>query len=275
MHILLADDQPQVRSALRLLLEHEAEIQKIDEVTNAQDLLAHAQTNHLDLILLDWELPGLSSRNVLPALRECSPDLSVIALSGRLEARQMALDAGADAFVSKGEPPEHLLTELRKIENGGYEKMNQEMVKDWMSREVVTISPDTTLPEAHRLMTEKQIRRLPVVAKNHLAGIVTLGDVREAEPSDATSLSIWEVNYLLAKLNVEEIMTRNPITIFGEATIGEAAQVMLANKISGLPVVDSRGALVGIITESDIFRIVVQKWGSIEGVEKLGVASYG
>jgi acetoin utilization protein AcuB len=80
---------------------------------------------------------------------------------------------------------------------------------------------------------------------------------------------------LLAKLNVEEIMTRNPITIFGEATIGEAAQVMLANKISGLPVVDSRGALVGIITESDIFRIVVQKWGSIEGVEKLGVASYG
>ncbi len=83
---------------------------------------------------------------MLPALRERRPNLPVIALSGRLEARQMALDAGVDAFVSKGEPPEQLLTTLYKVKNGGYKKMKQELVKDWMSREVVIISPETTLP---------------------------------------------------------------------------------------------------------------------------------
>ena len=144
--------------------------------------------------------------------------------------------------------------------------MKQELVKEWMTPEVVTIQPDTTLPEAHRLMTDKQIRRLPVVKKGRLVGIVTRGDVREAEPSDATSLSIWEVNYLLAKLKVEQIMTRNPRTISPEATIGEAAQAMLEYKISGLPVVDEQGQVVGIITESDIFRTVVKTWSQVESL---------
>jgi CBS domain-containing protein len=97
-----------------------------------------------------------------------------------------------------------------------------------------------------------------------LVGIVTLGDVREAEPSDATSLSIWEINYLLAQLKVEKIMSQNPITISPNATIGEAAWLMLEYKISGLPVVDKAGGIVGIITESDIFRLVVQQWGNRE-----------
>lgn len=138
--------------------------------------------------------------------------------------------------------------------------MHQELVKDWMTAEVVTITPDTTLPEAHRLMTDKRIRRLPVVENGHLVGIVTRGDVREAEPSDATSLSIWELNYLLAKLKVSSVMTKNPISTSPETTIAEAAQVMLENKISGLPVVDNRGNVIGIITESDIFRLVVKEW---------------
>ena len=144
--------------------------------------------------------------------------------------------------------------------------MKQELIKDWMTREVVTISPDTALPEAHRLMTEKQIRRLPVMKGDRLVGIVTRGDVREAEPSGATSLSIWEVNYLLSKLKIEKIMTRKPLTIFQDATIGEAANMMLEHKISGLPVIDSKEKLVGIITESDIFRIVVNRWSTIEGL---------
>jgi acetoin utilization protein AcuB len=142
--------------------------------------------------------------------------------------------------------------------------MKRELVKDWMSRDVLTITPDTSLPEAHRLMTNNNIRRLPVVKNNRLVGIVTLGDIREAEPSGATSLSIWEMNYLLSQLEVEKVMTKNPITIYANETIGEAAWMMLKNKISGLPVIDSEKRVVGIITESDIFRMVVQEWRELE-----------
>lgn len=138
--------------------------------------------------------------------------------------------------------------------------MKRELVKEWMSCDVVTAVPNTTLPDAHRLMTENQIRRLPVMDNGRLVGIVTRGDVRGAEASDATSLSIWELQYLIAKIKVKDIMTHDPITISQDATIGEAAQVMLDNKVSGLPVVNGEGVLVGIITESDIFRIVVHEW---------------
>jgi len=141
--------------------------------------------------------------------------------------------------------------------------MRQELVKNWMSKDVVTIPPDTNLFDAHQLMTEKQIRRLPVVKKGDVIGIVTLGDVREAEPSNATSLTVWEMNYLLAKLKIQRIMTPSPITISEDATLGQAAQTMLEQKISGLPALDSNGKLAGIITESDIFRLVVEKWGEV------------
>ncbi len=139
--------------------------------------------------------------------------------------------------------------------------MHKTLVRDWMITKVLAISPDTTLPEAHKIMTEKKVRRLPVVdAEGKLVGIVTRGDIRGAEASDATALSIWELNYLLARLKVREIMTPDPIAISPDATIGEAARIMLQNKISGLPVVKEDGRLVGIITESDIFRVVVQGW---------------
>lgn len=141
--------------------------------------------------------------------------------------------------------------------------MKHELVKDWMTHDVIMISPETTLPEAHELMTDYQIRRLPVVKNGRLVGIVTRGDIRGAEPSDATSLSIWELNYLLSKLKIREIMTHDPMVISQEATIGEAARVMLENKIGGLPVVNLHGELMGIITESDIFRIVVHAWSEV------------
>lgn len=147
--------------------------------------------------------------------------------------------------------------------------MKHLLVKDWMTPEVISITPDTTLPEAHRLMIQKQIRRLPVVQKGRLVGIVTRGDVRGAEPSGATSLNIWELNYLISNLKVEHIMTRDPITISQDATIGEAARIMLNNKISGLPVVDGESKVIGIITESDVFRLIVDRWGELsEGEEQ-------
>ena len=138
--------------------------------------------------------------------------------------------------------------------------MKQELVVDWMTPNPVTITPETTLTKAHRLMMEHGIRRLPVLNNRIVVGIVTLGDVRGAEPSGATSLSIWEINYLVSRLKVEEIMTPRPLTVSPSATVGEAAQTMMEHKVSGLPVVDDAGELVGIITESDIFRMVVRDW---------------
>jgi acetoin utilization protein AcuB len=136
--------------------------------------------------------------------------------------------------------------------------MKKSQVRDWMTPNPITIDPRTTLPEAHKLMKEHHIRRLPVVDHDKVVGILTLGDIREASPSDANSLSIFELNYLLAKLAVEKIMTRDPIVIAPAATIRESAQLMLEHKIGGLPVVEN-DKLVGIITESDIFRVLVQE----------------
>ncbi|MCS7251833.1 MAG: CBS domain-containing protein [Thermoflexus sp.] len=134
-------------------------------------------------------------------------------------------------------------------------------VRDWMTSNPITISPRTTLPEAHRIMKEHRIRRLPVIDEHgRLVGIVTLGDVREASPSGATSLSIFELNYLLACLTVDKIMTRKVITVTPDTPIVEAARLMLEHKIGGLPVVEN-DRVVGIITESDIFKMVVRLMG--------------
>ena len=136
--------------------------------------------------------------------------------------------------------------------------MKKELVQDWMTKDVIAVTPMTSLPEAHQIMMNEEIRRLPVVDdKKKLLGIITLGDVRGAQPSPATSLSIWELNYLLSNLKIKEIMTPDPFTLNVDATIGEAARTMLEHRVSGLPVVDDQGVLVGIITESDIFSMVV------------------
>ena len=131
-------------------------------------------------------------------------------------------------------------------------------VKEWMTGQVITVSPTTSISTAHQSMKEHGVRRLPVVDDGQLVGIVTIGDVREASPSDATTLSIWELNYLWAQLTVEKIMTRKVLTIEQNRPILDAAQIMLEQKVSGLPVVDDKGALVGMLTESDIFRMLVK-----------------
>jgi CBS domain-containing protein len=135
--------------------------------------------------------------------------------------------------------------------------MKIQTVQDWMTRDPITVTSETTLPQAHCLMKERRIRRLPVVDDGKLVGIVTWGDIREASASDATSLDIFELHSLLDQLKVRQIMIRGPITAQPTMSIARAAQLMLEHKIGGLPVVDQHGRLVGIITESDIFRMLV------------------
>jgi CBS domain-containing protein len=139
--------------------------------------------------------------------------------------------------------------------------MKERLIRDHMTKNPVTISPHATLPDAHALMKEYSVRRLPVVdSHGKLVGIISQTDVREAQPSDATSLSIYELNYLLAKLTIERIMTKDVLTVAPEDQVSKAAQLMLERKIGGIPVTDPEGKLVGIITESDIFRLVVEMY---------------
>ena len=131
-----------------------------------------------------------------------------------------------------------------------------------MTRNPITITPDVTVPEAQAIMRREKIQRLPVLDNNkRLVGIVTSLDLIHASPSPATSLDIYEMHYLLSKLKVEKVMTRQVITVTEDLPIEEAARIMADNKISGLPVM--RGdILVGIITESDLFKIFIELFGA-------------
>jgi DNA-binding NarL/FixJ family response regulator len=112
MRILIADDQPKVRFALRVLLERQPEIEVVGEARDAEELLRQAEATLPDLVLLGWELPGLADSDCLPTLRRICPGLFVVALSCRPDMRRSALAAGADAFASKTDPPERLLVAI-------------------------------------------------------------------------------------------------------------------------------------------------------------------
>jgi CBS domain-containing protein len=132
-------------------------------------------------------------------------------------------------------------------------------VREWMSSPALVIRPEASIGSAHEVMKTRKIRRLAVVDEhNRLIGIVTIGDIREAKPSDATTLSIWEINYLYEQYTVEKIMSHDVITIKADDRVVNAAKLMLEHKVSGLPVINNEGVLVGMITESDIFRMVVK-----------------
>ena len=138
------------------------------------------------------------------------------------------------------------------------------LVKDKMSTELLTVAPETTLPDAQALMEEKKVRRLPVVENGRLVGIVTLLDLVRASPSPATSLSMWELNYLLAKLQLKDIMTKKVITVSPGDPIDDVAALMQEKKIGGLPVIED-DKLVGMITETDIFAAFVEMFGVVRG----------
>ena len=131
-----------------------------------------------------------------------------------------------------------------------------------MTKPAITIRPETSMPDALDLMRKEHIRRLPVVNKRgELVGIVTEGDLLKASPSEATSLSIYEVTYLLSKLSLDRIMTKKVITVAEDTPLEEAARIMADNEIGGLPVMRGK-EVVGIITETTLFRIFLELFGA-------------
>ena len=127
-------------------------------------------------------------------------------------------------------------------------------LKDWMTPNPVTVSPDEPVPDAFARMKAGRFRRLPVVRDGDLVGIVTDRDLREAMPSDATTLSVWELNFLIARLKVGEVMSRAVVTVDEDAALEDAARLMLENRIGGLPVTGARGELAGIVTVTDVLE---------------------
>lgn len=139
-------------------------------------------------------------------------------------------------------------------------------VRDRMSAEPVTVTVETPFQDALKLMREHKFRRLPVVDQNgKLVGIVSERDLLYASPSPATSLSVWELNYLLSKLMIDEIMTEDVISTTPDTPIEDAARVIADNKIGGMPVVDADERVVGVITETDLFKTFVEMLGGGEG----------
>lgn len=133
------------------------------------------------------------------------------------------------------------------------------LIKERMSTPAVTITPDIPFQDALKLMREKGYRRLPVVNRSgELVGIVSERDLLYATPSPASSLSVWELNYLLSQLQVREIMTKHVITTTTDTPIEDAAEVMASRKIGGMPVVDANNYVLGVITETDIFKALVE-----------------
>ncbi|MGD9488724.1 MAG: CBS and ACT domain-containing protein [Calditrichaceae bacterium] len=136
------------------------------------------------------------------------------------------------------------------------------LVHKWMSKKVITVDENESLSEAINMLKRNRIRRLPVMRKDKLVGIVSDRDLKEASPSKASSLDIWELHYLMSRIKVKDIMTRSPITVLPEATIERAAILMHDNKIGGLPVVDNKQKLIGIVTEQDIFEALINITGA-------------
>jgi CBS domain-containing protein len=137
--------------------------------------------------------------------------------------------------------------------------MERMRVRDIMSSPAIVISPQTTIPAANALMKQHRIRHLPVVENGRLVGIVSQGDLRQASITAAINADSYELHFMLDRLTVSRIMTRKVVTVTAEAFIVHAAELMTENKIAGLPVVDENGGVIGIVTESDLLKMLVRK----------------
>ena len=141
------------------------------------------------------------------------------------------------------------------------------LVTNWMSKNVITVDENDSMHDAMKLLKEHDIRMLPVMKKGKLIGIVTDRDLKRASASDATTLDVHELLYLITKIKVKNIMTRDVITVPPDFTVEETAQVLQKNRISGAPVVNDSGQLVGTITQADLFKVLI----SLTGVGSGGI----
>jgi acetoin utilization protein AcuB len=137
------------------------------------------------------------------------------------------------------------------------------LVGRWMTPDPKTITPEVSVLEATERMQRERVRRYPVIGEGKLVGIISLDDLLRASPSALTSLNVLETSYMLTRVKVGDVMTKDVITVTEFTTLEEAARLMLDRKIGGLPVVRD-GVLLGIITESDIFRIFADLLGATE-----------
>jgi acetoin utilization protein AcuB len=145
------------------------------------------------------------------------------------------------------------------------------IVRKWMSKNPIVIEESASLSDAIHLLKEKKIRRLPVLRKGKLVGIISDRDLKEASPSKVTSLDIWELHYLMSKIKVKAIMTKNPITVTPDTTLERAAILMFDNKIGGLPVVDKERNLAGILTEQDVFKALINITGARYAANRISI----
>ena len=147
-------------------------------------------------------------------------------------------------------------------------------ISDVMTKNPITVDSESLVLDAQKIMRENNIRRLPVVDKGKLVGIVTQHDLLQASPSPATSLSIHELNYLLAKMKVKEVMKKNPLTLTPDTPFEEALRFGQDKKIGSFPVMD-KGKLVGIVTESDIVRFLTRALGLREEGSRVTIEGLG
>ncbi len=145
-------------------------------------------------------------------------------------------------------------------------------IRDWMTRDVVTATVETSMLKVSKMMKEYSIRRVPVVdAKNRVIGIVSDRDVKDASPSKATTLDMHELYYLLSEIKVKDIMTPEPLTVNVKDTVERVALLMQEKAIGGLPVVDDDGVVAGIITDHDLFKVLVEITGVRHGGVQIAV----
>jgi acetoin utilization protein AcuB len=146
------------------------------------------------------------------------------------------------------------------------------IINEWMTKDVITVDPEASMMRAAKLMKEKGIRRLPVVDdKGKLLGMLSDRDVKEASPSKATTLDVHELYYLLSEIKVKNIMTPNPLTIRDTDTVLKCAAIMHDKKISGLPVLNDKDELVGIMTQNEVYSVLLSITGVYHGGIQFGL----
>jgi CBS domain-containing protein len=137
--------------------------------------------------------------------------------------------------------------------------MEKTRVREIMSSPAIVVTPDMSIPAASRLTKDRGIRHLPVVENGRLVGIVSRGDLREASISASVNADTYEINFLLSQVTIGKLMTRRVFTVTPDALVVYAAELMTDHSISGLPVVDPDGSVIGIVTESDLLKMLVRK----------------